>query len=93
MKSQVKTIRRLYPISEKWKLDPDSAKKELLSKPEVYALLDDSTKKEMNDDGVFEFTNEILDTTQENVKIKITFCRRPPIDDFPPKVQKLALSP
>ena len=47
---------------------PESSKKELLSKPEVYALLDDNDKKELNEDGPFEFSHQVLDTTQENVK-------------------------
>jgi len=46
---------------------PDSAKKELEAIPEVYAILDDVKKKEIKEDGVFEFTNQILDTTQEEV--------------------------
>ena len=46
---------------------PDSAKKELEAIPEVYAILDDDKKKELKDDNVFEFTNQILDTTQEEV--------------------------
>ena len=47
---------------------PDSAKKELLSKPEVYALLNDNDKKELEDHDNIVFTNEILDTSQEKVK-------------------------
>lgn len=47
---------------------PESLKKELLEKPEVYALLDEHAKKELGQDDVFEFTNEVLDTTQEDVK-------------------------
>jgi len=47
----------------------ESSKKELLAKPEVYALLDDNAKKEVGIDLPFEFTNETsLDTTQEEVK-------------------------
>ena len=49
---------------------PESSKKELLSKPDVYALLDDRDKQELNEDEPFEFTyQQVLDTTQENVKI------------------------
>ena len=48
---------------------PESSKKELLSKPDVYALLDDRDKQELNEDEPFEFTHQVLDTTQENVKI------------------------
>ena len=47
---------------------PESAKKELLSKPEVYALLNDSDKKDLDDHDNIVFTNEILDTSQEEVK-------------------------
>ena len=46
---------------------PESAKKELEAIPEVYAILDDVKKKEIKEDNVFEFTNQILDTTQEEV--------------------------
>ena len=46
---------------------PESAKKELEAIPEVYAILDDAKKKEIKEDSVFEFTNQILDTTQEEV--------------------------
>ena len=49
---------------------PDSAKKELEAIPEVYAILDDVKKKELKEDSVFEFTNQILDTTQEEVTKK-----------------------
>ena len=49
---------------------PDSAKKELEAIPEVYAILDDDKKKELKEDNVFEFTNQILDTTQEEVSKK-----------------------
>ena len=42
-------------------------KKSLEAIPEVYAILDDVKKKEIKEDGVFEFTNQILDTTQEEV--------------------------
>tara|TARA_B100000900_G_C20393019_1_gene639439 strand:- start:255 stop:803 length:549 start_codon:yes stop_codon:yes gene_type:complete len=51
---------------------PESSKKELLKKPEVYALLDESSKKELGEDDVFEFSNQILDTTQEDVKTNKT---------------------
>ena len=47
---------------------PESAKKELLSKPEVYALLNDSDKKDLDDHDNIVFTSEILDTSQEEVK-------------------------
>ena len=47
----------------------ESAKKELLEKPEVYALLDDNAKKEVGNDCPFELTNSVtFDTTQEEVK-------------------------
>ena len=49
---------------------PDSAKKELEAIPEVYAILDDVKKKELKEDNVFEFTNQILDTTQDEVSKK-----------------------
>ena len=49
---------------------PESAKKELEAIPEVYAILDDVKKKEIKEDSVFEFTNQILDTTQEEVSKK-----------------------
>lgn len=50
----------------------ESSKKELLEKPEVYALLDEHSKKELGDDDGIEFTNQILDTTQEDVKTNKT---------------------
>jgi len=51
---------------------PESAKKKLLENPDVYALLDDHAKKELGEEGPFEFSNQILDTTQEDVKTNKT---------------------
>ena len=49
---------------------PESAKKQLLAMEDVHALLDDRDKQELNEDEPFEFTHQqVLDTTQENVKI------------------------
>ena len=49
---------------------PESSKKELLGRKEVYALLDDRDKEELNEEGPFEFSHQqVLDTTQENVKV------------------------
>ena len=36
----------------------------------MYAILDDVKKKELKEDNVFEFTNQILDTTQDEVSKK-----------------------
>ena len=44
---------------------PDSAFEELKNIPAVYAILDDVKKKEVDDDSGVVFTNNILDTTQE----------------------------
>ena len=44
---------------------PDSAFEELKKIQAVYAILDDVKKKEIDDDSGIVFTNNILDTTQE----------------------------
>jgi initiation factor 1A len=50
---------------------PDDAKKELQEIPEVYAILGDIKKQEIqNDSGAFEITNDTTDTTQEEVEEK-----------------------
>ena len=42
----------------------------MLSREDVYALLDDRDKEELNEEGPFEFSHQqVLDTTQENVKV------------------------
>jgi len=43
----------------------ESAFEELKNIPSVYAILDDTKKKEVDDDSGVVFTNNILDTTQE----------------------------
>ena len=60
--------RRLSTDFNLWEYAPP--KKELEAMPEVYAILDDVKKKELSEDNVFEFTNQILDTTQDEVSKK-----------------------
>jgi len=47
---------------------PDNAKKVLQEIPEVYAILDDVKKQEIQDDSAFEITNDATDSTQDSTQ-------------------------